>query len=114
MVRVTACIVTGRTKKAGYAVDPAHLWPRGKGGCDDPLCVVPLWRPVHQLYDDGKFDLLPWIVAHGGLHLHMAHALQHAGGDVVALINQVTCCRFEPVTGDHLVTIQELEEAWAA
>lgn len=113
VVRVTSCIVTGRVKASGYAIDPAHLWPRGKGGCDSDLCVVPLWRPVHRAYDDGRFDLLPYVVAHG-LHAQMAHAMEHAGGDVVALINQVTSCRFEPVTGDHLVTVEELEERWAA
>lgn len=114
VVRVTACIVTGREKSAGWVVDPAHLWPRGMGGCDDPLCVVPLWRPVHEAYDRGTFDLLPWIVAHGGLHLHVAHALEHARGDVLALTQQLTCCRFEPVSGDHLVTLDMLEEAMAA
>jgi hypothetical protein len=52
-----------------------HLWPRGRGGCDDALCVLPACWECHRLFDEGKLDLLAGIVrehkaeiAHAQLH----------------------------------------------
>src|SRR5262245_34760278 len=42
--------------------DPAHLWPRGRGGCDHPDCVVPLTREEHAAFDEGRLDLLPYLI----------------------------------------------------
>lgn len=56
--------------------DPAHLWPRGRGGCDDPLCVVPLTRAEHDAFDDGVLDLLPYLIDRGYVP-EMQHALGH-------------------------------------
>ncbi len=108
VVRLTACIVTGRTKADGWQIDPAHLCPRGMGGCNDPLCVVPLWRPVHRAFDDRKFDLLKWVVFHG-LHAQVAHALEHYRGDVVALTERLTSCRWQTTSEGHLLTLDQLE-----
>lgn len=83
-VRERPCIVTG-----DHGVDPAHLWPRSLGGCDDPLCVVPLRRDVHEAYDRHELDLLPYLVAHG-LHAEIAHAVVHARGDLVAVLEMLT------------------------
>lgn len=108
VVRLEACIVTGRRKGDGFTVDPAHLCPRGRGGCDDPLCIVPLWRPVHRAFDDGRFDLLPYLVGHG-LTDHVAHALGHYRGDLVALIERLTSSSWTAKGGAHLLTVEQIE-----
>jgi hypothetical protein len=65
---------------------PMHLWPRGKGGCDDPLCVLPACLDCHRLYDAIKLDLLPHIVEH---HLaEIAHAQLHT--DPVSLLARLS------------------------
>jgi len=87
-----ACIVTGSTEH----VDPAHLWPRSLGGCDDPLCVCPLRRDVHEAYDRHELDLLPYLIAHG-YHAEIAHAVEHARGDLVAVLQMLTGERWAPV-----------------
>lgn len=63
------CRVTG----AQHA-DPAHVVDRSLGGCDDPLCVVPLSRIVHDAYDRGEVDLLPYLS-----YAEQAHAVEHLG-----------------------------------
>lgn len=75
-------------------IDPAHLWPRGSGGCDDPLCVVGLERSIHRAFDDGEFELLPYLVER---HVpELCHALEHADGNVVALLQRLTGKRWRP------------------
>lgn len=54
--------------------DPAHIVPRTQGGCDSEHCICPLPRLLHDLYDDGKLDLLPWLTLE-----EQAHAASHAG-----------------------------------
>ena len=71
-VRDETCIVCARKP-----VDPAHIVPRGLGGCDDELCVVPLCRSHHRLYDDGTFDLLPYLEPH--FREEQMHAVGHVG-----------------------------------
>lgn len=43
--------------------DPAHLWPRSKGGCNHPDCVVALTRDEHDAFDRGQLDILPSLIA---------------------------------------------------
>ena len=69
------------------AVDPAHLVPRGLGGCDEPDCVVALCRVHHRAYDRGELDLLPYLeptarreAAHAVLHLGLIGALRRLSG----------------------------------
>lgn len=58
-------------------VDPAHVIDRALGGCNDPLCVVPLCRRCHDLYDNGKLDLLPMLEPR--FRDEQAHAVGHLG-----------------------------------
>jgi predicted restriction endonuclease len=69
-------------------VDPAHLVPRGVGGCDDALCVVPLCRIHHRAYDRGTLDLVPYLeprfraeAAHAVTHLGLVGALRRLSGN---------------------------------
>jgi hypothetical protein len=88
------CIVTAYHAAQSYVVDPAHLCAKAQGGCDDPLCVVPLWRPTHRQFDDGEFDLLPYLVKHRVPELQ--HALGHYDGDLIGLLNRLTGESFVP------------------
>ncbi len=79
-----ASIVSGETQ----GLDAAHLCPRGLGGCDDELCVVPLTRAEHRAFDSGDLDLLPYLVPRYADEL--AHALVHYRGDVIGLLERLT------------------------
>jgi hypothetical protein len=70
------------------ACDPMHLCPRGQGGCDDPLCVVPGCRRCHRLFDEGKLDLLGDLVRR--FKPELAHALLHM--TPIALVERLTGC----------------------
>lgn len=93
-VRGQACRGCGAAASKYRRIDPAHVTPRGLGGCDDPLCCVPLCRTAkggcHRDYDDGKLDLLPKLAydeqAHAASHLGLLGALRRTTGD-----------RYEPV-----------------
>lgn len=86
-----ASIVSG----AVTGLDPAHICPRDLGGCDDPLCVVPLTREEHEAFDNAdprtgrRLDILPYLIAHGCID-ELAHALHHYRGDLIALLERVT------------------------
>jgi hypothetical protein len=76
------CIVCG----AATRIDPAHLVPRTRGGCDEPDCVVALCRTHHRAYDQAGLDLIAFLepdwrreAAHV-LHLGLAGALRRLGG----------------------------------
>lgn len=84
------------------AVDPAHLWPRGKGGCDDPLCVVPLERRYHRLFDEGKLDLLPALI-NGAYWPEIAHVIEAHQVSPTQLL--------ERLTGEKWIPRSELEAA---
>jgi hypothetical protein len=80
-IKGKSCVVCGAP-----ATTPMHLWPRGKGGCDDPLCVLPACWACHRDYDTMKLDLLPHIVRR---HLaEIAHAHLHA--PPVAVLERLT------------------------
>jgi hypothetical protein len=87
------CLVTGRDKYEA-TIDPAHLAPRGfHGGCDDPLCVVRLERSVHRAFDDGDFDLLPYLRPSGDERRYLPeiqHALDHFDGNLIGLLQRLT------------------------
>lgn len=60
------CIACRKPASEDRAIDPAHLCDRSKGGCDHEDCVTGLCRTFrrdgcHDLYDDGKLDLLKVI-----------------------------------------------------
>jgi hypothetical protein len=71
------CVVCGAP-----ATTPMHLWPRGQGGCDDPLCVLPACWRCHRNYDTGELELLPHIVKQ--FRAEIAHAQLHT--DPVSLL----------------------------
>lgn len=87
-------------------VDPAHLTPRGGGwgGCDDPLCVIPLCRICHDIFDGRvssttlTVDLAPvlaleeWALQRSHMSLHMDHvtALQRLSGCKYAPVGETT------------------------
>lgn len=60
-VRDERCIYCGKDREQ-EKIDPAHLWDRSRGGCDDPLCVVPLCRSCHRRYDEKVLDILPVLI----------------------------------------------------
>lgn len=76
--------------------DPAHLWARGRGGCDLPACVVALTRDEHRAFDAGELDLLPFLVRDGRV-AEMQHALEHADGNLIGLLERLTGQRWAPV-----------------
>jgi hypothetical protein len=83
-VRGRPCLVCGTR----VAIDAAHLVPRSLGGCEHPLCVVPLCRAHHRAYDRGELDLVAFLeprhraeAAHAVAHLGLAGApLRLSGG----------------------------------
>jgi len=76
----------GRTVDDLGPTDPAHITPRPHGGCDSEHCICPLPRRLHNLYDEGKLDLLPWLTleeqAHAASHLGLLGALKRTTGEV--------------------------------
>ncbi len=93
--KATFCIVTGVKRDDGWTVDPAHLASRAHGGCDSPLCVVGLRREIHRAFDDGKFDLLPYLRARGCV-AEICHALEHYDGNMPGLLHRLTGERYVP------------------
>lgn len=75
--------------------DPAHLWARGRGGCDDPLCVIPLTRREHRLFDIGQLDILPSLIA-AGCWAELAHAIEAHHVSPVSLLRRCTGERYVP------------------
>jgi hypothetical protein len=89
--KIGACIVTGATE----GIDSAHLWDRSLGGCDSKHCIVPLRRDIHEAYDRHEYDLLPHLLAHGCV-AELQHALGHANGNLVGLLERLTGERWAP------------------
>ena len=96
--KAQVCIVTGVRKDEGWTIDAAHLCARARGGCDDPLCVVGLRREIHRAFDQGRFDLLPYLIAHR-MTAELCHALEHYDGDLLGLLQRLTGERFVPERG---------------
>jgi hypothetical protein len=114
-VKLLVCLGCGREVDPDtvgeWIIDPAHLVPRGKGGCDDELCVIPLCRHryivgegCHPAYDRNELDLHPRL-AMGGYEKEIAHAIEVHGFTLLELVRQVT--------GEPYVPQRELEVATA-
>ena len=78
-VKLLPCAYCGREASEYVAIDPAHVWPRGKGGCDHEDCVIPACREpngdgCHRLFDEGKLELLPALIDRG-YWAEMAHPI---------------------------------------
>jgi hypothetical protein len=93
-VRDLPCLVCGRDRYE-VTVDPAHLCPRARGGCDADECVVPLCRIHHHMFDGGKLSILSELVA-GRMHAELSHALGHLDCDLIGLLHRVTGERYVP------------------
>jgi hypothetical protein len=92
-VRGQACRGCGKSASRYRTIDPAHVTDRAQGGCDDPLCCVPLCRTAaggcHRDYDEGKLDLLPKLAFD-----EQAHAVGHLG--LLGALRRTTGDRYEP------------------
>lgn len=91
------CIGCGEEASEWVVIDPAHLTPRSKGGCDHKLCVVGLCRNpatgagCHRKFDDGELDLLSIVAArwpaereqwqHMAEHLNPVQALEQLANE---------------------------------
>lgn len=69
--------------------DPAHLWPRSKGGCDEPDCVIALTREEHRAFDEGRLDILPALIA-GDCWAELAHLIQAHRINPITLVHHLT------------------------
>jgi hypothetical protein len=79
-------------------VDPAHLWPRGKGGCDSRDCVVPLCRTCHRAFDQGELSLLERLAENSEAWAReLAHPILCHGVTPVELVRRLAGNRQELV-----------------
>jgi hypothetical protein len=80
-------------------IHAAHLWPRGLGGCDDPLCVVGMPAHAHDEYDGRRGtkrrDILPALLTQGYV-AEIQHAVGHANGDLIAVLERLTGDKYAP------------------
>lgn len=86
-VRDQPCAQCGRRP-----CDPAHLWPRGRGGCDHPDCVIGLCRLCHRAFDERRLDLLP-IIAMNEYAAERSHMAAHA--DLLSCVERLTGRRLQ-------------------
>lgn len=77
--------------------DPAHLWPRGRGGCDDPDCVIALTRSEHRAFDQGGLDVLPAMLANGCWE-ELAHLVAVHHVDPIGVLRRLTGERWAPAS----------------
>lgn len=70
-------------------VHPAHVIDRSLGGCNDPLCVLPLCPSCHRDYDGGKAEVLPFLSK-----AEQAHAVGHVG--IVSALKRTTNLHWVP------------------
>jgi hypothetical protein len=91
-----ACVVCEKTN----GLTPAHLAPRGMGGCDHPDCVVPMCWAHHRAYDTGRLDLLAHLEPRW--RTEVAHAVAHLG--LISAYRRLTGGRFP--AGDTQEAIQ--------
>lgn len=90
-------------------VDPAHLWPRGKGGCDSPDCVIPLCRGCHRAFDNGELNLLERLAGSEAWAVEQAHPILEHGVGVVELARRLGGNNFLRPTEQLEGRIAELE-----
>ena len=94
-VKGLACVGCGKEAGGAWAIDPMHVWPRGKGGCDDPACVLPGCRNVytgegcHRAFDNGELDLLPRLAGSEAWALEQAHPIAKHGVGLVELVKRL-------------------------
>jgi hypothetical protein len=77
------CIACGAERSEYVALTFAHWWPRGRGGCNSPLCghvlcVRPGGTGCHDKHERGELDLLRLIVADPFWDAQGRERFQHA------------------------------------
>jgi hypothetical protein len=124
-MKLLTCLGCGREVDpdtiGDWTIDPAHLVPRAGGGCDDPLCVLPLcrFRPTgrgcHRDFDNGALDL-HYRIARGGYEKELAHAVGEHGYSPLELVRRLTGQAWVPQRDLELATarIVELEASITA
>ncbi|HYJ22538.1 MAG TPA: hypothetical protein VEW07_11000 [Solirubrobacterales bacterium] len=103
-VKGTVCVGCGReaSEDGTVAIDPAHIWPQGKGGCEHPDCVWGLCRgydySCHRLFDEGKLDLLSRVSENPETFAdEVTHPLLHHGVTLIELVRRLAGNRQELV-----------------
>jgi hypothetical protein len=119
-VKLLTCLGCGREvdmddPERRWSIDPAHLVPRGQGGCDHEDCVLPLCRNLrnpfegcHPIFDGkvaGKSINLHPRLAQGGYEKELAHAVGVHGWTPLELVRRVC--------GEEYVPKSEADE-WKA
>lgn len=89
------CAGCGAEGNPSVPIDPAHLWPRGKGGCDHPDCVIPLCRTCHRLFDEGKLELLERLAGTEAWAVEQAHPILAHGVSPVELVRRLSGGEYE-------------------
>lgn len=101
-VKGLPCVRCGREAGEWVSIDPAHLWPRGKGGCGEPACVVPLCRDgmgngCHEEFDGPKgLDILPPLIDKG-YWPEIAHVIEAHQVSPTQLLERLTGTRWQPI-----------------
>ena len=118
-VRGLVCVGCGREAGGGWAIDPMHVWPRGKGGCDSPDCVLPGCRHeatgdgCHRAFDQGELSLLERLAESEAWAVEQAHPILKHGVGLVELVRRLSGNGYEFVTkaelGELRARIVELE-----
>jgi len=88
----------GSIVSAKSPCDPAHLVPRSHGGCDHPDCVIALTRAEHRAFDDGRLDILPYLIAQGAW-VELAHMIGAHHADPISMLQRLTGERWAPEVG---------------
>lgn len=112
-VKGMPCVGCGREESAVLVIDPMHVWPRGKGGCDHADCVLPGCRRVggfdtapndpgcHPLFDEGRLDLLERLARSEAWAVEQAHPILVHGVSPVELVRRLAGNRQELVWVDR-------------
>jgi hypothetical protein len=95
--RIGFCLVSGSTE----GLTPAHLWPRGMGGCDSEDCIIVLRYDLHRLLDEHKLNLLPDLLS-GNCWPELAHLVSAHHVDPIHMVERLTGERWAPITGERM------------
>ena len=95
------CVGCGKVAGTYIAIDPAHVWPRGKGGCDSPDCVLTACRIIatgegcHRLFDEGQLDLTSRLADSEAWQVEQAHPILVHGVSPVELVRRLSGGAYE-------------------
>lgn len=101
-VKGMPCVNCGKVEIPNVlAIDPAHVWPKGKGGCDSPDCVLPVCRVIatgegcHRLFDEGKLELVERLADSEAWQVEQAHPILVHGVSPVELVRRLSGGSYE-------------------